>query len=1084
MAVISPNSVSLNYNYDLNVEVNNGSFYSYDGFYFTLSDLLSGAKDVAANQDNLLVLSDNFKLSDKIDNFSSIDKTQLITKSVVSFASGNTTMYLVAGTAGSNITVTDKLSGATVFTLDFNTISESVSLSAGDSLITILGTNSINMQAYRPGDASTYQYFYYTLYNDQVVLLTRSTTEILTVNNTTKTLQSVNYTNSNFTSGQLFKLNRFYFNEYNNKGESNLAKYISTPNDITVTTATSGVSFNYLISTPYKTLDATLDFSIINIAPLKNYYSPEGVQTPTLTAVSKYYNKLYTGLNTEDGNDKIYLSYKGSEITKTFAKDKDTYFHYPVSAANISLSASTLVKCGALGGSSPWRSDRISVKKANYRKYSNWGNNPGVQNGVYFCTWLSAGPAGVEPVWMDRYYDPNHINLTSALTSTAYTSAANNYPNLIWDTPSVQTLNPESLYVYHRIGDEDNQLVVDTLSSNLLHYFQNWTDPLINEATGLSAGTIYNYSASAVATLPGTRDESLDTSLSYAVATFTNEDLNNNGVTLAFQAYNTDWSNIKGSQLVGNYYDGGIGICKNNTLLTPFITVNSFNATNSLLTVNTSLAPIKYSPTGFSDKAVILKAEYDAEYYVVTSDKKIYVYDQDDLNTNTYTFNQSGGLVNAYLTKESGLKQIIVTTRPTNTSILWKKYNIDGTVSTTGTVAASSTSYNNVAFDLYNNPVYYNSLSGNNTVDNSNNVFILSGNTLIKNANTPSTKSAVLSALSAEYIACDHDDNIWLLYSNRNLCKLDNNGNVLWDVYLTNSPIVSATKDYPRIVNFVAEIDLNSKNIVHSGVVFDPKTQNIFKINSNDGSIAYTQSISGVNKGCIITGDTTGYSYQRKYVYTVENSNDITVKMLSRNITANNNSEEVINLNYDVSYLTPGWHHFAAVFNSNNQLSLYIDGNVATSTNVGSLSTIYRVYNSKNNPNLVIGTASFKKQTLAQYTNETTDIYRYNGKIADVRFYGQALQQSDIKALQKRFLLNSFTNLKWSTPTGERYYIEQIERFFLHRLPGAKSNMFNVKIKNSNITDLGLRSNIEKNIIAALNKTIPTHTKLKSIIWE
>ena len=206
--------------------------------------------------------------------------------------------------------------------------------------------------------------------------------------------------------------------------------------------------------------------------------------------------------------------------------------------------------------------------------------------------------------------------------------------------------------------------------------------------------------------------------------------------------------------------------------------------------------------------------------------------------------------------------------------------------------------------------------------------------------------------------------------------------------------------------------------------------------------------------------------------------------MLSRNITANNNSEEVINLNYDVSYLTPGWHHFAAVFNSNNQLSLYIDGNVATSTNVGSLSTIYRVYNSKNNPNLVIGTASFKKQTLAQYTNETTDIYRYNGKIADVRFYGQALQQSDIKALQKRFLLNSFTNLKWSTPTGERYYIEQIERFFLHRLPGAKSNMFNVKIKNSNITDLGLRSNIEKNIIAALSKTIPTHTKLKSIIWE
>jgi len=86
--------------------------------------------------------------------------------------------------------------------------------------------------------------------------------------------------------------------------------------------------------------------------------------------------------------------------------------------------------------------------------------------------------------------------------------------------------------------------------------------------------------------------------------------------------------------------------------------------------------------------------------------------------------------------------------------------------------------------------------------------------------------------------------------------------------------------------------------------------------------------------------------------------------------------------------------------------------------------------------------------------------------------------------LQKRFLTESFSDLTWSTPTGERYYIEQIERLFLHRLPGAKSNMFNIKIRNSNITNTGLREIIEKNIIASLNKTIPVHTKLNSIIWE
>ena len=102
----------------------------------------------------------------------------------------------------------------------------------------------------------------------------------------------------------------------------------------------------------------------------------------------------------------------------------------------------------------------------------------------------------------------------------------------------------------------------------------------------------------------------------------------------------------------------------------------------------------------------------------------------------------------------------------------------------------------------------------------------------------------------------------------------------------------------------------------------------------------------------------------------------------------------------------------------------------------------------------------------------------------EVDTFVEGVEQADIKALQKRFIKSSFTDLKWSTPTGERFYIEQIERFFLHRQPGAKSNMFNIKIKNSNITNTTLREIIEKNIIASLNKIVPVHTQLNNIIWE
>ena len=163
---------------------------------------------------------------------------------------------------------------------------------------------------------------------------------------------------------------------------------------------------------------------------------------------------------------------------------------------------------------------------------------------------------------------------------------------------------------------------------------------------------------------------------------------------------------------------------------------------------------------------------------------------------------------------------------------------------------------------------------------------------------------------------------------------------------------------------------------------------------------------------------------------------------------------------------------------------MYVDGQNVASTQVGDLSGLYRVRNKRNNPDLIIGTSSFKTNTLSEYTKMTSDPYNFNGSITDVRFYSEALSQADIKALMKRVHLDSFSDLQWAAPTGERYYIERVDRFFPHRMPGAKSHLFNIKIKNSNIDNSDLRSIIEKNIVATLNKTTPAYSRLNKIIWE
>lgn len=1085
MAIVSPSPINLTYAYDTNVIAGNNTFYSTEGIFFTLNDLLSGARDFATNQDNLLILTDNFSLKDKIQNFNEIDKLDLITKTTISFLSGNTTLYLSAGAENQDVGFTSQLSSATIFNLDHNDYGTTFLVDDTQLCITLFTTNQLNLQNYPRGDANNTQRFNLALFNDKAAIFTNTTSEVFTVNVSSNTLETSSFVNANFTSNQIFYLNRFYYNSIADKGESNLAKYTATPNSINIVSATNSLPYNYLISTPYTTLDATEDHANINIAPLKNYYSPNGLQTPLLSAQLKQYNKIYTGLNTEEGYDKVYLSYKGSEIAKTFYKDVDNYFHFPVSGTNIALSASSLVKAGALGGSSPIRSDRIFVKKANYRNYSNWGNFSGVQNGVYFCSWLSAGANGTEAVWMDRYFEPSHTNLTGVLTADGFLGIENNYPNLIWDTPSTQIFNPECLYVYHRIGDNDNQAVVDNLSATLTRYYKDWTNPLYNAVTNLSAGILVNYAASAVEVWPGTKEQSLDTSISYGVADFSSQELDSNGITLAFYAYNNDWSDIRGSQLVGNYYYGGIGFTKNNTLLTPFATI----AGNDLTTINTKLTTLKETPASTTLKTFLLKGEYDESYYIVTQDKKLYVYDQDDLVVSTYSLPVSGNVIGAHLIKQNNNKQILVFTNPATNTIQWKKFNVNGTLSNSAPNTGTNVGNTSYVIDLSGVPTYYNNSIINGTVNSENEVYYFEGDVL-KRLVKPSTTYSLLSALSAEGVACDHEDKLWVLYANRNLCKLDRYGKVIWDVYLTDAPVASAISSvvgsYTRTVNFISEINPDTGNLEHSGLVIDPKTQKLFKVNPINGDIIKTANIGNNTSYNITLGDTTGYDYQRKYIYTLENSNDLSIKAFLTNTAILDETGVVVNLNYDIGNLTPGWHHFAATLNANNLLQFYIDGVVATSTTVGAVSSLYRVTNNKNNPDLLIGTASFKKETLASYTGEklSADPYRFNGRVADVRFYTQALLAPDIRALQKRFIQESFNDLIWSVPSGERYYIEQIERFFLHRLPGAKSNMFNIKIKNSNITNLDLRKIIEKNIIASLNKIIPVHTKLNTIIWE
>ena len=93
-----------------------------------------------------------------------------------------------------------------------------------------------------------------------------------------------------------------------------------------------------------------------------------------------------------------------------------------------------------------------------------------------------------------------------------------------------------------------------------------------------------------------------------------------------------------------------------------------------------------------------------------------------------------------------------------------------------------------------------------------------------------------------------------------------------------------------------------------------------------------------------------------------------------------------------------------------------------------------------------------------------------------------ALNYFDLKA---HYVVQQDTvDMKWDIPSGQRNYIDTIERVFRHKLPGRKSETFNVNIKNTTITDPALKTAIENEILDQLNGVIPAYTQINRLGWD
>lgn len=754
------------------------------------------------------------------------------------------------------------------------------------------------------------------------------------------------------------------------------------------------------------------------ILGLKNNKTNFGYFTDKL----RTYSSISIRDNCLNGDDNIILTYDNYDCgTLTLNQGLNNFYYFP-KAARTSIHTSGLIENGAIAGEHPYYSDKIykNLKQNAYGLSSVFYNNK--KTGVYQYTWLSAGEVSN---WYDRY---RNVTLSG------------NSSQIYEDQLSTLTLEPGVEYVYNRYSDTINSEYVKLLDSNLklnvvkydLNNTERYSEELNRETDETSGDDILVLSGNNFASINKTYSLSSDFSFS-------------------FKVYQKDWDDSSGTMIIGDYFnDSGWGLFAN-TIITPYASlvyndrVNNYN--NGLLNIHT----LDYSGVG----TIIKTARTINECTWVVSTKDAYLHDLDGMVVDYINLSASSVLSSVrdfhatsngdyYVAYSNG--DIYFYDKITKESEL-----IQGSVFGAICIDSNDTllfnglsSVTKVAVD--NNDIPYRIESGVLIVDN---VIVLSGSSLVND------------------FTFDGDNNLWVSYNNEIIIYDENriekdrieSTSTIGSSLLGRKLSIFKTKSGYRAILRTVATNTNKSYLETFEYVND--------------SIVKLRGIRDSVQGAVLSDDFTGFDYVNKF----ESDSSLTLKINFLNkydLSPNNNLKINKKLNLSVD---SGYHHFVLTYKFNTgNVNFYVDSVCVYSVNIKP--GVYVLSDVYSTP-LIIGTFPNKTQALGK-TSEQYNEFNFTGKIKDVRVYDIPLTPIQQRAILRRDY--TIPELLWNVPSQKRISIEKIERVFKNRVPGNKSNIFNLNIKGS-----GLNSDIqaiaENKIKTKLESIVPVNSTLNTINW-
>ena len=1090
-----------------------------NGMYFYLHDSLSDSLDFTFNKKTGTFLTKIIYNSLFLENKKNPDIVQNLTKieSPIQTVNGNiVTFYNSNSSLPNNPTVlldtSDVIFGANdVMTFSFEENNKvSVKNKIGNVLTAdYFGKNglSFKQQIYPPAQTQLFDYF---LGESSIILFKSNTnyTNIVTKgSNNVYVLSSVSLAkNSSLPSNAIFSFISYKDNTLNfNNGIANsfMAKYkvnpISYQNILDIDYNFSNdnlLSQNYLGLFPVEnpTINNTDCSYDLQVHGLKNYQTPEYKYTTAnpyqgmSSSIRRQYNKIYTGTNQLKGYDNVYLGFNADTKEYRFKVGEETPFYYPSTSQRTPLSSSGLVEDGAIAGELPFTSDRIYTYRKNYEETIPGQPQPASitkYDNVWLCSWLSGSDIGSK-IWLDRYYNAAYYTLDQAMTAKAVVYNPSLYPNkpFTYYVPSTTIFEPGVLYKYNRTGQNNSKNFLSYLDQdrNLpngakLLSITNWlSSTLVDDSNYHNNGLVFfnvpenlkgNYWV-----LDGTN---------HAVFPSKSSLLQKSRLTLSMWLNVDDWSNIYGDQIFGNYYDSGFGLVNEGALGAPILTITNVG---SAVAYN-----VNYKFTKLSE--IPLPAKIGAEYTFIQRlpDYSYWTFDSHNKTGVRYNaINNIIGTLSSLGNRLSGLDQIEIDSYQNfyfydNTIKSYVKTDGNGNFITQQYFALNS-GVNRIEINNETNNVV--SIYGySSVIDNYNNIWEVVGGNLYKN------RQVFANVGPTQQLTCDSGNNIWISHNQDTISKL-NTINGLFEFSFRIGKNSSApldpckSQDRFRYMNFV-KVPKGNTQTCDSSVSYE---DNLIIIDNRDNEI-YTLDQTGnllskldirallsdpnIKLDFYARGDFTGYQYLRKFGGNVRR-----LSWKFKIAEPNGNNSKLLSLNYAVSSLPKGWHHFSFVFDSlNGNAKYFIDSILVDSVSFAPLKyQLYYDYRSS----LLLGAATIKNTTLNDIIG-IDDSYKFIGNVADLRMYSKSLTNGELEQIYfSSSFADSRKDLNWNMRVGTRNFIEEIEHWYKMKMPGSKSKYFNINVHNLNIDDT-VKKIIEDSLKASISKIIPAESSLYKINW-